>query len=132
LLNCVARLASVGAKLRWSEGINLTMPEAVARQFMATIVDFPDQSGKTVCDPSQYKESSFHLMAVEDIQQSMAVLHHTAWILVPGTARYCSGKRLYVKIVFEIHCEDVDWLFRRGIDQTCHIFRLPLAPAHHY
>src|SRR5215831_7225631 len=91
------------------------MPITMAGELMAAGLDFTHQVRKMLGHPSDKEESRLGVVLVKEIKHTARVGHHARGPLVPGFTAYRAGKGLHLKIVLNVHTQDVCDLLVFGV-----------------
>jgi len=82
---------------------------------MAAGLDFTHQVRKMLGHPSDKEESRLGVVLIEEIKHTLRVGNHARGPLVPRFTAYRAGKGLHLKIVLNVHAQDVRDLSAFGV-----------------
>src|SRR5581483_11767750 len=76
---------------------------------------------KSRCYPTHKKERALGLMSVKQIKHPLGISHNPGWPGIPALTRHLARKRLHLKIVLDVHAEDMGQRSLGGITLPCRI-----------
>src|SRR5215467_8223017 len=91
------------------------MPVTMAGKLMAARLDFMHQVRKMLSHPSDEEESRLGVVLVKEIKHTPRVSDHARGPLIPGFTCYRAGKGFNLKIVLNVHTQDVSDLSAFGV-----------------
>src|SRR5579872_6376614 len=87
--------------------VDQSMPITVRTDFVPRRLNVAHQLWKSFCDPAENKESAPRLRLVKQAQHCMSVGDDAAGELLPLLPVDNAGKRLHLKIIFDVDGERV-------------------------